>query len=270
VCDKVSNFFATLRIKVFGYLKKNPSKVLPGDQPPTTQWDSAVTHYMQNLLTQAGGLTNYKVTTETFSNTQILAEFSTSFLKLIFDAATVPEAVISDVSNFIQGVGKSLRASWDDKSRNYQTALLGQCHEAVPIDNTGTTTIYFPKIKYYYISVDSSQQAFTSPCTSVQKITFNFHYEYYVTGLKASILDETSDDYKKFVAFLNKAQDISYKKADNNLDQILEDTTSTTDAPGMQSTDEHGLNIYGVDLLSYPKTAIQPPKLIERILNNRG
>ncbi|TRU57622.1 MAG: hypothetical protein EWV48_18330 [Microcystis aeruginosa Ma_QC_C_20070823_S13] len=269
VCDKVSNFFATLRIKVFAYLQKNPDKVLAGDKKPESQWDSAVTHYMQFLLTQAGGLTNYRVTTETYSFTQLLAEFSTGFVKLFFDAAIVPEAVIADVVNFIEGVGKSLRTSWDDRSRHYQTALLGQCHEAVPTDASGETTVYFPKIKYYYISMDSSQQEFTSPCAKTQKITFNFKYEYYVTGLKASILDTKSDDYKNFTKFLDKAQGISYKEADNNLDQILNGTVSDTPSPGFLSTGEYEIDIYGVDLLLYPRVAITPPRTIEKILNTR-
>lgn len=269
VCDKVSNFFATLRIKVFGFLQKNPNKVLPGDKVPESQWDYAVTHYMQYLLTQAGGLTNYRVTTETYSFTQLLAEFSTDFLKLFFDAAIVPEAVITEVVGFIQGVGKSLRASWDDKSRHYQTALLGQCHEAVPTDESGKTTVYFPKIKYYYISMDSSQQEFTSPCVRTQKITFNFQYQYYVTALKASILDTNSEDYKSFMAFLDKAQGISYKDADNNLDLILNNTVSNSSSLSSTKIGETEIDIYGVDLLSYPCVAITPSPTIENILNTR-
>src|SRR5262249_50699068 len=66
VCDKVANFFATLRQSVFTFLKKNPSKVLGDDTVPTTQWDPAVTHYMQFLLTQAGGLTEFVVTAESY------------------------------------------------------------------------------------------------------------------------------------------------------------------------------------------------------------
>lgn len=271
VCDKVSNFFATLRSNVFLAMttkdKNKRIEPLPGDLLPTTQWHPAVTHYMQYLLTQAGGLTNYKVTTETYSFTQVITEFSTDLIKLMFDAVNCPPGIVNDVVKFVQGVGTSLRASWDDKSRQYQTALLGQCHEAVPTDATGNTTVYFPKIKYYYISVDSSQQAFTLPCAKLEEITFNFQYEYYVTGLKASILEEISSDYKKFVNFIDKAENKSYKDATNNLEQILEDTTSTTDAANLMSFNKDGLSIYGVDLLSYPKTAKQPPKPIETILN---
>ncbi|SDI55935.1 hypothetical protein SAMN04487926_11949 [Paraburkholderia steynii] len=267
VCDKVSNFFSTLRIKVFGALLKDPSKVLPGDKPPKSQWDLSVTHYMQYMLTQAGGLTNYKITTETYSVTQIVAEFSTAFLKLIFDAAVVPEAVIVDVTNFIQGVGGSLRASWDDRSRNFETALLGQCHEAVQTDSSGKTTVYFPKIKYYHIKVDSSQQEFTSPCSSVKKITFNFKYEYYVTALKHTILDPTSKDYKDFVAFLDRAQGISYKQANNNLDQILEDTVSTPGGHTAAFALLSGQDLFGVNLEEYPRTVRTPPSIIETVLN---
>lgn len=269
VCDKVSNFFATLRIKVFQYLINNPTQVLPGDIKPTTQWSAAVTHYMQLMLVKAGGLTNYRVTTETYSFTQVIAEFNTAFLKLVFDAAVVPEAVIADVTAFIQGVGSSLRASWDDRSREYETAILAQCHEAVPTDSSGDTTVYFPKIKYYYLSVDSSQQAFTSPCTSVEKITFNFRYEYYVTGLKASILDTNSKDYKDFIAFLDKAQGISYKQALNNLDAVLEGTTSSGTTPAAGGLLLDAGQMLGVNLIEYPRTAGSPPRAIEALLNAR-
>ena len=250
VCDKVANFFATLRVKVFQFLQGDPSRVLPSDTPPTTKWDPAVTHYMQFLLSQAGGLTGFKVTTETYSVTQVLTEFNTAFLKLFFDAATVPGNILTDVSNFIQGVGTSLRASWDNRARNYQTALLGQCHEAVPTDSSETTTVYFPKIKYYYLSVDSSQTAFTSPCTSVEKITFNFKYEYYVTALKASLLDTESKDYAAFVGFLDKAQGISYKQAMNNLDAILGNTVSSPGGSPVSATQGGISHPFGINLES--------------------
>lgn len=268
VGDKVSNFFATLRIKVFQYLTANPTKVLPGDSVPTTQWSASVTHYIQFMLAQSGGLTNYRVSTETYSVTQVITEFNTAFLKLVFDALVVPEAVIAEASAFISGVGNSLRASWDDRSRNYETAVLAQCHEAVPTDSSGETTVYFPKIKYYYLSIDSSQQAFTSPCTTVEKITFNFRYEYYVTGLKASILDTTSADYKSFVAFLDKAQGISYKEANNNLDAVLEGTTSPGSSAPAGVLLEEG-QMLGVNLIEYPRTADSPPRAIETLLNTR-
>jgi len=261
VCDQVSNFFATLRIKVFGSMMKGTTAPLPGDVAPTTQWDPAVTHYMQYLLTNAGGLTNFKVTTETYSITQVVADFSTAFIKLLFDAATVPEAVISDVTTFIQGVGTSLRASWDDKAKHYQTAVLAQCHEAVPTDASGDNYVYFPKIKYYYVSVDSTQQAFTSSCADVEKVTFDFKYEYYVTGLKASILDTTSDDYKKFTAFIERAQAQSYKDATNNLDQILDTPSDAGASTVLENT------ALGSNLEEYPRAATQPRRLIERVLN---
>jgi hypothetical protein len=265
VCDKVSNFFATMRNNTFSYLKKNPKKVLPGDGDPNTQWDLAVTHYMQYLLTEAGGFTNYKITTENYSVTQIITEFSTDFIKLIFDAAVVPTEVIDAVVKFVQGVGQSLKTSWNDKSKQYQTCLLAQCHEGVPTNNDDKNFVYFPKIKYYYVSIDSSQTAFISNCAKVEKITFNFKYEYYATGLRASILDKTSKDYKNFVAFLDKAQQISYQDADNKLDEILNNTVSSDGKQMFEAVN----NPFGVDLLSYPETIVKPPKVIENILNHQ-
>ncbi len=282
VCDKIANFFSTMRIKVFGYLKSNPSKVLPGDTVPATQWDPAVNHLMQFMLAQAGGLTNYKITTEQYSETQVITEFSTALVKLIFDAVTAPEAVVEDVLKFITSVGETLRASWDDKSRNYATALLGQCHEAVPVDASKETTVYFPKIKYYYISVDSSQTAFTSDCASVKTLTFNFNYEYYVTGFKNSILDPTSSDYKSFVAFLDRAQAQSYKEATNTMDAIMGDVVSDGGSPSSLALADH----FGVNLLEYPtvditaRSKLSPARLqrkrpddraarLEAILNRR-
>jgi hypothetical protein len=268
VCDKISNFYSTIREPVFDYLVKNPAKVPPGDAVPKTKWDPAVNDMIKMLLAQAGGLTNFSVTNETYSATQVIADFNTSFLKLIFDAAVVPASIISQVGNFITSVGDTLRASWDDRSRTFATALLGQCHEAVPVAAGSDTTIYFPKVKYYRIEVDSSQQEFTSPCTSVKKVTFNFNYTYYVTGLKASILDPTSSDYKQFVSFLDKQQNISYDQAQNLLDQILNGTVSSAPSGQKQSLgmlDE--MNTFGVDLMAYPKALIQPHPSIESVLN---
>ena len=82
----------------------------------------------------------------TTADASTIVDFNTDFLKLVFDAAVVPEAIITQVQSFIQSVGKTLRTSWDDKSRTFSTCLLGQCHEAVPIDANGKTTIYFPKV----------------------------------------------------------------------------------------------------------------------------
>ncbi len=56
-------------------------------------------------------------------------------------------------------------------------------------DAGGKNFRYFPKIKYYYIRIDSTQTAFTTPCTATQYVTFNFQYEQYVTGLNAQALD---------------------------------------------------------------------------------
>ena len=257
VCDKISNFFSRLRTGAFQYLIKDPSHILPGDTPPKTKWDPAVTHFMQHLLSQAGGLTNYTRTEENFSYTQLLSEFSTDFVKLLFDATVIPEAIITDIVKFVSGIGDTLRVSWNDRSRSYSIALLGQCHEAIPI-GSGDTAIYYPKIKYYYISVNSSQKEFTSPCSKLKKITFNFEYSYYVTGLAASVLDTKSHQHKDFVSFLDQAQVKSYKEAKNVLSAIISGKTSDKNPPGMFEKDEHGLNIYGVDLLDYPKILIQP------------
>lgn len=262
VCDMVANFFATMRQKVFAFLQANPTKVLAGDTPPVTQWDSSVTHYLQYMLVEAGGFADFQVTTETYSVTQTIVDFNTAIIKLLFDAVAIPENILTDVMDFVSGVGSSLRISWDDRSRNYATCLLGQCHEAVPTDNTGTDFVYFPKVKYYYISVNSSQQEFTSPCVNVDKITFNFQYDYYVTALKASVLDTTSTDYQNFTAFLNKAQGISYQDATNNLDAILDGTSSTSpQAPGLAA------NVFGVDITEYPGVAIPANRRIEQLLN---
>jgi hypothetical protein len=263
VCDKVANFFATMRIKVFAYLKKNPDKVLADDTAPKTQWDPAVTHYMQYLLVEAGGFSSFQITTEVYSSTQVIAEFNTDIIKLIFDAVAVPENILTDMVKFVKGVGTTLRTSWDDRSRSFQTCLLGQCHEAVQADSSGKNHIYFPKVKYYRINVDSSQQEFSSPCTDVKKITFNFTYDYYVTALKASILDTTSAEYKKFVAFLDKAQNISYKDASNNLDAILDGVTSKSPQPkGLEA------NVFGVNLMEYPRIAVTSRPKIQDVLNS--
>ena len=262
VCDKVSNFFSTLRIKVFSAMSAGKLQPLAGDPKPGSQWDPAVTHYMQYLLAQAGGLTNFKIVTETYSYTQYIAEFSTAFVKLLFDAATVPELVITDVTNFLQGVGDSLRASWDDRSRTYQTAILAQCHEAVQEDESGKDFRYFPKIKYYYINIASQQQEFSSPCSKFEKITFNFTYEYYVTGLASDVLDPTTALYAKFVTgFLDKAQAVNYKNASNSLDSILDGTASDTTPSSDTSTPHLGkvrIGDFGVNLKMYPRVEVGP------------
>ncbi|MEL6575852.1 MAG: hypothetical protein AAFQ81_08165 [Pseudomonadota bacterium] len=263
VCDQISNFVATLREKTFAAMKSGAIKPLPGDAVPTSQWDLSVTHVMFNLLTESGGLTNFRVTSETYSVTQVIQDFSTSFVKLIFDAALVPEAVITDVTSFIQGVGSSLRVSWDDRSRTYQTVLLGQCHEAVPMDSSGKDFRYFPKIKYYHLNISSHQQEFTTPCSKTKKITFNFKYDYYVTGLAQQVLIKDSPLNKSFTGFLSKAQGVNAKDANNTLDSILDGTTSNgISAPG--ST----LNAFGVNLAEYPVVEIDNAERVERILNH--
>ncbi len=266
VCDKLSNFIATLRAKTFLAIQSGKLPPLPGDPKPKTQWDKAVTHRMFNILTEANGLTNFKITSETYSITQVMTEFSTAFVKLIFDAAFVPEAVITDVTNFLQGVGKSLRFSWDDKTRTYSTTLLGQCHEAVPMDTSGKDYRYFPKVKYYSINVSSHQTEFTTPCSDTKTITFNFQYEYYVTALAQSVLNTETETYKKFNAILDKAQEVSYKDADNNLDTILGGSASNAlESP----RNEPSVNVFGANLSEYPAVAITPPSTIETILNTR-
>ena len=129
------------------------------------------------------------------------------------------------------------------------TCLVGICHEAVQTDSSGTNFVYFPKIKYYYISIDTTQAEFTSPCVNVKNLTFNLKYDYYVTSLKASVLDPTSDDYKNFVAFLDKAQDIQYKAADNTLDAVLGVTSGTPANVG-------GANAFGASFADYPKVTV--------------
>jgi hypothetical protein len=244
LCDMIANFYSTLRPHMFEALVKGTKKPLQGDPVPTSQWDASVTHWMQYLLQSAGGLTDYAITTETYSDTQYVAEFSTSFLKTIFDAIAVPASVITGVTSFISGVGDSLRVSWDDKSRNYAVGLLGQCHEAVQENAEGTPIYrYFPKNKYYYLSVSSSQQEFTSPCSSARKITFNFQYESYVTAIAAAALDSTTALYARFYKFLGQAQAINYKNATNQLDSILGDTTSGPPA---------AVDVFDVNLSEYP------------------
>lgn len=246
LCDMIANFYATLRPQVFARMKQsvNPLKPLQGDAVPGTQWDKAVTHMMQYMLQLSGGLTDYSITTETYSDTQVVAEFSTSFLKLIFDAMVVPENVISSVTAFISGVGESLRIGWDDRKRDYSIGLLGQCHEAVQ-QNTGGPAIYryYPKIKYYYLSVSASQSEFTSDCATVRKITFNFQYESYVTAIAAAALDKNTKTYGNFFDYLTKAQTVNYQNANNLLNEVLNGTTSQTPSP---------MAMLGANLDEYP------------------
>ncbi|MBM3116210.1 hypothetical protein [Jeongeupia naejangsanensis] len=267
VCDKIASYFATIRQNVYAAQLKDPKFILPGDPKPKNQWDLPVTNKMQKLLVDAGGLSSFKITTETFTNTQVLAEFSTDFIKLIFDAAVVPSGVIESVAKFMQGVGNTLRSSWDQKERSFSTTLLGQCHEAVPIDSTGGTTVYVPKVKFFHIDVTSEQTAFTTSCSKVEKISFNFKYESYVAALKNSVLDPASKDYINFTAFLDRAQRINYADATNNLDAILADSVS---GGGKTATERQGLlsdiNELGIDLTAYPRLVLRVPRPIERHL----
>ncbi|SDI09317.1 hypothetical protein SAMN05192558_101660 [Actinokineospora alba] len=253
VFDKIANFISTLRIKTFAAMQKGIIQPLQGDTPPATQWDASVTHVMQHLLQESGGLTDYSITQETYSDTQVLAEFSTSFIKLFFDAVTVPSSIISGISTFISGVGKSLQLGWDNRQRDYQVALLGQCHEAVQENSDGAPVYrYFPKLKYYFLRVSSSQTEFTSDCATVRKITFNFQYEYYVTAVAAAVLDTTTADYKSFTDFLNTAQTANYTDAKDKLNAILNGTVS--DGPS------HQLSTFNVDLGAYPSMQATPSR----------
>ncbi|ADL52839.1 hypothetical protein [Clostridium cellulovorans] len=234
LCDNVCSFYATLRNKTYRYLTKNPAKVLPGDAYPSTQWDRSVTHYMEEMLVDAGGFSGFKITSETYSNTQNIKSFSVDVFKQIFDAAEIPNSITNDATKFIQGVGQTLKNCWDQTSKNYQLALMAQCHEGVPIDESNF--IYIPKVKYYYISINTSQTEFTSDCSKVRQLTFNFNFETYVSMLKASVLEEKNQDYLKFKAFLDKAQQVQYTECNNNLDEILNDTASETS--GTSTTSE--------------------------------
>lgn len=232
ICDKVSNFFATLRPNVFIFLQKNPQDVPPGDTPPQTQWDPAVTHYMQNLLTEAGGFTNFSTTVETYSVTQNITSFSTNLIQILFDTLSAPTSIVDNALTFVQGIGQSLQLSWNNRTNDYQVALLGQCHEAVPVSPTDSSAfVYYPKIKYYYLSINSSQTAFTSNCANVQELTFDFQYESWVTGLQSAVLEPSSQTYQSFVAFLNQAQAVSYQQASNQLADVL---AATSSSPGVE------------------------------------
>jgi len=251
VCDKVSNFFATLRSRVFGALQSGKVQPIPGDAKPNTQWDDSVTNFMQNMCQEAGGFTNFSTIHETYSHTVAVQEFSTAFIKLIFDAVVVPEAIIGDVVNFMQSVGESLRASWDDKQRSYQNVLLGQCHEAIPEDNSGKNFRYYPKIKNFHIDMTSSQQEFRTSCSRTRLITFNFNYSYYVTGLDAELLSPKTKLYKDFVeGFLGRAQQENYKHATNNLNSVLAATPSASPSKLIGLKGESAVNLSKYPLIT--------------------
>ncbi|AKA70569.1 hypothetical protein [Clostridium scatologenes] len=153
LCDKMCNFYSSLRIKTYAYLKKHPEKVLPGDPQPTSKWSKAVTHYMEDILYGAGGLSGFKIKEEDYSSKQVVAEFSTEVFKMIFDALAFPEALVEDVTKFIKGVAGTLRTSWETREKNFEVGLMSQCHEGI---NMGGDLIYFPKVKYYSISVNAT------------------------------------------------------------------------------------------------------------------
>lgn len=231
VCDKISNFFASLRLNVFAAMLKDKVPPLAGDAKPHTQWDAAVTNFMFHICQEAGGFTNFSVTEEKFSKSQVVQEFSTDFIKMIFDAAVVPDAIIKDVTSFVQSVGATLRASWDDKQRTFSHVLMGQCHEAIPIDNSGKHFRYYPKIKIFHVEMNSSQQEFKTSCSRTKVLNFDFNYSYYVTGLDADLLSADSVLYDSFVnGFLGKAQGANNKDANSKLDSVIPDTSSSSPA----------------------------------------
>ncbi|MCP3712896.1 hypothetical protein M3I54_39405 [Paraburkholderia sp. CNPSo 3274] len=243
VCDKICSFFATLRQDLYVKQIQDPRLILPGDGKPKDQWDLPVTHKMQRFLIDAGGVSAFRNTTETVLTTQALAEFSTDFVKQIFNVAIVPANVLPSVMKFIQDVGTNLRTSWDNRARSFTITLLGHCHEAVPIDHSGKTLAYIPMVKYFHINVNATQAALTTPYSKGEKITFDFTFLNYVTALKATILDEHSRDYKNFIDFIDKAQGINYRDADNSLEQILDNTVSS----------RNELNGLGISASEYPK-----------------
>ena len=222
VCDKIASFFATKRSEVFDYLKANPTKVLPGDTVPVTQWDAPVINYMKHMLSDDKGFTAFQSINEIFSEIQAVEEFSTGMMKLIFDTTQLPATIVADATAFIQGIAKTLRSNWQDRSKPYKIHLIAVCHEAIPTDNPGNSFLYRPRIKYYTVTVDESQTAFTTPCENTKPVEFNFVYDYYVTTLKADLLDNNSPEYKDFISLLNNWQAVNYKSAQNNLQAILE------------------------------------------------
>lgn len=229
LCSKVAKFFAGMRIRIFGYLQKNPSAVLPGDVAPATQWDPAVTNLMQNLITGSGGFGAFMLKQENYSQTRTVVDFSMDMIKMIFDAVALPENLATDAAKFIQGVGDSLRISWDAESKDYKICTVGICHEAVQTDASGNNYYYVPKVKHYYLSIKTSQKQFKSPCVNVETLEFDFVIDSYVAALNPAVLDPTTPDYAKFVAFLDKAFLQDYENVSNTMDAILQNTASTTD-----------------------------------------
>lgn len=253
LCSKVAKFFAGMRIRIFGYLQKNPGAVLPGDVAPVTQWDPSVTNLMQNLITGSGGFGAFMLKQETYSQTRTVVDFSMDMIKMIFDAVALPENLATDAAKFIQGVGNSLRISWDNQSKDYKVCTVSICHEAVQTDASGTNYYYVPKVKHYYLSIKSSQQEFQSPCVKVENLTFNFEIDSYVAALNPAVLDPTTTDYAKFVAFLDKAALQDYENVSNTMDSILQNTASTTTQSNSGATLIAGQEI---DHTLYPKVQV--------------
>ncbi|WP_289997870.1 hypothetical protein [Photorhabdus laumondii] len=217
ICDKISNFYCTLRDNTYAFLLKNPSQLLPNDHLPKEKWSPSVTNYMNSLLQKAGGFTNFKHIDTNYSHEQYLHEFSSEFIKILFDSISIPHAIIEAVTGFLKQVGNKLRASWDDKSKSYSIIILAQCHESIDVNGK---IIYYPKVKYYYVTVGTEQKELKTACSDSKKIKFNFRYSEFVTGINQSLLH--NDKNKDFINFLNKAQKISYKQASNSLNAILD------------------------------------------------
>lgn len=255
VCDKVANFFASMRQNFFTYLVQNPGEVLNGASAPTSQWDKQVTEFIQKQLTDAGGFSAFLENDEDYIETQTTVDFSTAIFEMVFDAIALPEKLITDVTNFIQGVGSTLRVSWDTKVRSYSVTMVGICHEAVPTDNTGKTFVYVPKVKYYMFEVTTDQHDFRSPCVDVETISFNFKYSYYVAALKASVLDPNSADYASFVTnYLDTAALGNYTDAKNVLHAVQALKAKAPASPGASTLiSSRGT---ALDLSVYPKVQV--------------
>ncbi|MDE9484305.1 hypothetical protein [Xenorhabdus bovienii] len=223
ICDKISNFYCTLRDNTYALLLKNPSKLLPNDSHPKNKWSPSVTNYMNSLLQKAGGFTNFKHIETNYSHEQYLHKFSEDFIKILFDSVTAPSAIIQPVTDFLKRTGDTLRASWDKESKYYSIIILSQCHESIDVNGK---IVYYPKIKYYYVLVNTEQKEFTTPCSNTKKIKFNFRYSEFVTGINQSLLNNNNND---FISFLNKAQSISYNQASDELDEILNVNSKNSD-----------------------------------------
>lgn len=112
----------------------------------------------------------------------------------------------------------------------------------------GKDLIYFPKVKYYYISVSATQTEFTNDCSKTQYVTFNFNFESRVSALKASVLDTKTSDYTKFKAALDKAQGKLYTDCLNTIDKILDTESKLPTGEFLLGTN--------INLDNYPRISI--------------